>query len=148
ELFDYSLVDPDNRRPVDFDLRRLLLAETEQWLAETGPPRLDGSGAAKLWLVRHALTVRRDQPQLFTGYQPLLADGPAAEHLVAFDRGGLIALATRLPLTLHQAGGWRTSALSLPAGEHRDLLTGQRHTGRLPVAALLESYPVALLVPA
>ena len=138
ELFDYSLVDPDNRRPVDFDLRRQLLAEAEQ-------PKLDGSGAAKLWLVRQALTVRRDQPQLLTGYQPLSADGPAAEHLVAFDRGGLIALATRLPLTLAAAGGWRDSTLTLPAGEHRDLLTGRQHAGRQPVAALLESYPVALL---
>jgi (1->4)-alpha-D-glucan 1-alpha-D-glucosylmutase len=141
ELFDYSLVDPDNRRPVDFDLRRQLLAGTEQ-------PKLDDSGAAKLWLVRQALTARRDQPQLFTGYQPLSADGPAAEHLVAFDRGGLIALATRLPLTLHRAGGWRDSTLILPAGEYRDLLTGRYHTGRQPVAALLESYPVALLGPA
>jgi len=141
ELFDFSLVDPDNRRPVDFALRRQLLAETEN-------PPLDSSGAAKLWLVRQALTVRRDRPQLLTGYQPMLADGPAAEHLVAFDRGGLVTLATRLPLTLHKAGGWLTSALSLPAGEYRDLLTGRRHTGRLPVAALLESYPVALLAPA
>jgi (1->4)-alpha-D-glucan 1-alpha-D-glucosylmutase len=141
ELFDYSLVDPDNRRPVDFDLRRQLLAGTEQ-------PKLDDSGAAKLWLVRQALTARRDLPQLFTGYQPLSADGPAAEHLVAFDRGGLIAVATRLPLTLHRAGGWRDSTLILPAGEHRDLLTGRHHTGRQPVAALLESYPVALLGPA
>ena len=141
ELFDYSLVDPDNRRPVDFELRRQLVTEAER-------PELDGSGAAKLWLVRQALTVRRDQPQLLTGYQPLLADGPAAEHLVAFDRGGLIALATRLPFTLKESGGWRDSTLTLPAGEHRDLLTGRLHTGQQPVSVLLESYPVALLGPA
>lgn len=140
ELFDYSLVDPDNRRPVDFTLRRQLLAETE-------PPKLDDTGAAKFRLVRLALTVRRDRPELITGYQPLLADGPAADHLVAFDRGGLITLATRLPLTLHNAGGWQDSTLSLP-GEHYDLLTGRQHTGRQPVSAVLESYPVALLVPA
>jgi len=141
ELFDYSLVDPDNRRPVDFELRRQLLAGTE-------PPELDGSGAAKLWLVRQALTVRRDQPQLLTGYQPLAAEGSAADHLVAFDRGGLIALATRLPRTLAEAGGWRDSTLTLPTGGYRDLLTGRSCSGRQPVSALLESYPVALLGPA
>jgi (1->4)-alpha-D-glucan 1-alpha-D-glucosylmutase len=142
ELFDYSLVDPDNRRPVDFALRRQLLAGLVE------PPALDGTGAAKLWLTRQALTVRRDHPELLTGYQPLLADGPAAEHLVAFDRGGLIAIATRLPLTLHRAGGWRDTTLALPAGSYRDLLTGREHAGRQPVAGLLEGYPVALLCPA
>jgi (1->4)-alpha-D-glucan 1-alpha-D-glucosylmutase len=138
ELFDYSLVDPDNRRDVDFQLRRRLLAETQ-------PPPLDDTGAAKLWLVRHVLRVRREQPALLTGYQPLRIEGPGARHAVAFDRGGLISVATRLPFTLSEQGGWRDTELALPAGEQLDLLTGNVHRGRTPVAELLARYPVALL---
>ena len=141
ELFDYSLVDPDNRRDVDFELRRRLLAESKM-------PELDGSGAAKLWLVRQALSVRRERPELLTGYRPLLATGPAAQHAVAFDRGGLVSVATRLPFTLQRTGGWHDTELALPAGEQLDLLSGTVHRGRVPVAALLERYPVALLRPA
>ncbi|MGI8664926.1 MAG: malto-oligosyltrehalose synthase [Jatrophihabitans sp.] len=140
ELFDYSLVDPDNRRPVDFDLRRELLAQL------TGPPALAADGAAKLWLTRHALTVRRDRPELLGGYQPLTVTGAAAEHAVAFDRGGLIAVASRLPYTLARHGGWQTSTLLLPAGSYRDLLSGQDCAGEQPLARLLADYPVALLV--
>jgi (1->4)-alpha-D-glucan 1-alpha-D-glucosylmutase len=138
ELFDYSLVDPDNRRDVDFELRRELLTGSE-------PPPLDDTGAAKLWLVRQALSIRRERPELLTGYRPLLAGGPAARHAVAFDRGGLVSVATRLPYTLHRAGGWHDTELTLPAGEKLDLLTGTVHRGTVPMAALLERYPVALL---
>jgi (1->4)-alpha-D-glucan 1-alpha-D-glucosylmutase len=141
ELFDYSLVDPDNRRPVDFELRGRLLAG----LRSGQQPPLDGSGAAKLWLTSQALTVRRDRPELLTGYRPLAATGPAAEHLVAFDRGGLIAAATRLPLTLQRAGGWRDTELALPAGSYLDLLTGRSYRNSSPVRELLDGYPVALL---
>jgi (1->4)-alpha-D-glucan 1-alpha-D-glucosylmutase len=141
ELFDYSLVDPDNRRDVDFELRRRLLAGSEM-------PELDGSGAAKLWLVRQALSVRRERPELLTGYRPLRTGGPAAQHAVAFDRGGLVSVATRLPFTLQRMGGWHDTELALPAGEQLDLLSGTVHRGRVPVAALLERYPVALLRPA
>ncbi len=66
ELWDDSLVDPDNRRPVDFDRRRALLAEVRQ-----SHPSVDASGAAKLWVTTQALLARRDHPELFTGYAPL-----------------------------------------------------------------------------
>jgi (1->4)-alpha-D-glucan 1-alpha-D-glucosylmutase len=138
ELYDYSLVDPDNRRQVDFELRRRMLSELDK-------PALDGTGAAKLWLVRQALTARREHPELLTGYRPLQAGGPAARHVVAFDRGGLSTVATRLPVTLAEAGGWRGTELALPAGEQLDLLTGTVHRGRVPLAELFARYPVALL---
>jgi len=143
ELFDFSLVDPDNRRDVDFEARRRLLAGCE----EGGPP-LDGTGAAKLWLVRQALRARREHPELLTGYRPMLAAGPAARHAVAFDRGGLVSVATRLPVTLADRGGWQHTELSLPAGEQLDLLTGTVHRGTVPLAELLARYPVALMRPA
>ena len=80
ELWDLSLVDPDNRRPVDYDLRRRLLAELDGGTV----PEVDDTGAAKLLVVSRVLRLRRDSPELFTGYEPVTATGPAAGL-----RGGL-----------------------------------------------------------
>jgi (1->4)-alpha-D-glucan 1-alpha-D-glucosylmutase len=141
ELWDNSLVDPDNRRPVDFAERARILAEIG-----AGAPDIDASGAAKLLVVTRALKLRRDRPELFTDYRPLAADGPAADHLLGYDRGGAITVVTRLPVGLQRAGGWRDSTVELPPGQWRDGLTGRSHEGgRRPVAELLERYPVALL---
>jgi (1->4)-alpha-D-glucan 1-alpha-D-glucosylmutase len=149
ELFDLSLVDPDNRRPVDYSLRQELLARLEDgWL-----PALDDTGAAKLHVVRHVLRLRRDRPELFTGYRPLPAQGPAADHVVAFSRRPeLVAVATRLPMSLT---GWADTVLPLPAGpgNWRDLLTGTVVDAGAPLDTraavlgdLLSRYPVALLL--
>jgi (1->4)-alpha-D-glucan 1-alpha-D-glucosylmutase len=146
ELWEDSLVDPDNRRPVDFGTRHATLTGLTAPTAVTAPPALDGTGLAKLWVVSRALRARRDHPELFTGYTSLLADGPMREHLVAFDRGGAITLATRLPAGLAAAGGWGDTTLTLPPGQYRDAFTGSRHTGELLVADALGRYPVALLL--
>jgi (1->4)-alpha-D-glucan 1-alpha-D-glucosylmutase len=147
ELWELSLVDPDNRRPVDFERRSTLLGVLD---GAGGPGPLNGpddSGATKLWVVRHALRLRRDRRELFTGYTPLLASGPAADHLLGFDRGGAITLATRLPVGLGHAGGWRDTSVTLPGGAWRNVLAGpDRLEGRVPVAEVLASLPVALLV--
>ena len=109
EVWEDSLVDPDNRRPVDFAALREQLAGVQQARFP-----IDASGAAKLWVTHQALVARRDRPELFTGYTPVEADGPRAEHLVGFDRGGAITLATRLPVGLVRAGGWESTELELP----------------------------------
>ncbi len=143
ELWEQSLVDPDNRRPVDFALRRRLLAEIDQGAL----PAIDETGAAKLLVVAKTLRLRRERPELFTTYEPLTAEGPAAEHLVAFDRGGAIALATRLPVRLAEIGGWGDTTVDLGSAPVLDLLTGREHAGGvLRVADLLDTYPVALLI--
>ena len=140
ELWDYSLVDPDNRRPVDYARRAALLDEIAGgWL-----PEIDESGAAKLLVVHRTLTLRRDRPELFTGYRRLRAEGPAAAHAIAFERRGLITMATRLPVGLAAGGGWRDTVLPLPEGEWTDVITGAAATGEL--SAMLARYPVALLV--
>lgn len=76
------------------------------------------------------------------------AHGPVGRHVVAFDRGGVIAVATRLPLGLARAGGWCDTALSLPVNEVKDLFTGRVYSGgETPLDDLLADYPVALLAP-
>jgi (1->4)-alpha-D-glucan 1-alpha-D-glucosylmutase len=146
ELWDHSLVDPDNRRPVDFAVRDELLNRiAEGWL-----PDVDDSGAAKLLVVHRVLTLRRERPELFAGYRPLHAEGPAADHAIAFARSAdLVAVATRLPVRLAANGGWRDTVLPLPAGPGRwtDALTGRPvKAGFAALADLLDRYPVALLV--
>jgi (1->4)-alpha-D-glucan 1-alpha-D-glucosylmutase len=144
ELWDFSLVDPDNRRPVDYASRRRLLAALDGGEV----PAVDESGAAKLLVVSRVLRARRDHPEWFAGYEPVTVMGSAAGHVVAFDRGGVVAVATRLPAGL-AADGWGDTALQLPNGAWRDLLTGERVVSDVAgVAAdrLLTRLPVALLV--
>jgi len=142
ELWEDSLVDPDNRRPVDFSHRRALLASST-----TAPP-VDGSGAAKLWVTTTALRLRRDRPELFTSYTPLAADGPAADHVLAFDRGGVVVVVTRLPYGLEQKGGWGDTSIELPEGEWRAAFGGSDELNQRSVAVgdLLTDLPAALLV--
>lgn len=147
ELWDYSLVDPDNRRPVDYDHRRELLARLDGgWR-----PGIDDSGAVKLLVTSRSLRLRRDRPELFGRYRALSVSGPAADHLVAADRGGAITLATRLPLGLAARGGWADTTVDVPAGEWTEVFTGTRFTvadgdtGGTAVGPLLQRYPVALL---
>jgi (1->4)-alpha-D-glucan 1-alpha-D-glucosylmutase len=143
ELWDYSLVDPDNRRPVDFAARRALLARLDDgWL-----PPVDESGAAKLLVTSRALRLRRQRPELFTEYRPVFAEGRVGEHALAFDRGGVVTLATRLPVGLSRHGGWGDTTLSLDGHSWTEVFTGTSYGGnRLAVAELLRTYPVALLV--
>jgi len=143
ELWETSLVDPDNRRTVDFAARRVALAEIDAGAL----PAIDQSGAAKLLVTSRALRTRRDRPDLFTRYVPLTVVGEAAHHAIAFDRGGAVTLATRLPIGLDARGGWGDTTLLLPNREVVDVMTGSRYEGgELPVAELLAHYPVALLV--
>ncbi|SFF41132.1 malto-oligosyltrehalose synthase [Blastococcus tunisiensis] len=144
ELWDFSLVDPDNRRPVDYDLRRTLLAAIDGGEI----PAVDATGAAKLLVVSRVLRARRDHPGWFAGYEPVGVTGSAADHVVAYDRGGAVTVATRLPAGL-AATGWGDTALQLPTGAWQDLLTRERvvsDMGGVAVGALLDRLPVALLV--
>ncbi|MCP3788102.1 malto-oligosyltrehalose synthase [Micromonospora sp. A3M-1-15] len=144
ELWENSLVDPDNRRPVDFAVRRDLLARLDAgWR-----PAVAADGAAKLLVVSRTLRLRRDRPELFTGYRPVPAHGPAGAHAVAFDRGGAIAVATRLPLRLARAGGWGDTTLAISGNSVTDVFTGRVYSGsELLMHDLLSTYPVALLAP-
>jgi (1->4)-alpha-D-glucan 1-alpha-D-glucosylmutase len=152
ESWDRSLVDPDNRRPVDYTERRHVLAELDG-PDDDGPEQLPAigiDGAAKLLVTSRALRLRRDHPELFTRYLALEATGSAADHVLAFDRGGAVTIATRLPIGLERVGGWGDTLVHAVPLDRVDLLTGRSvPAGRgIALADLLTDYPVALLVPA
>ncbi len=138
ELAGLSLVDPDNRRPVDFEARHALLAALHAPGRGAGPG-LDGPAGrdlAKLLVTSRALRLRRDHPDWFAGdYQPLTAAGSAAAHVLAFARSGqAVTVATRLPGGLRRRGGWRDTTLALTSGHWQDVLTGADYGDR-PTAA-------------
>ena len=156
ELYEYSLVDPDNRRPVDWALRRELLEQLDGgWLPEFRHEErhsadVDPDGAVKLLVTSRALRLRQARPELFAGYGAVPAEGSAAEHAVAFSRSPwLVAVATRLPVGLAARGGWGDTVLPLPDGaaEWTDVITGAPVDSAAPrLEHLLARYPVALLV--
>lgn len=147
ELWDHSLVDPDNRRPVDLAERERMLRRLDVDVARGTLPPIDDSGLAKMLVTSRALRLRRDNPELFHRYRAGVAAGAASDHVVAMDRGGVLAVATRLPVALERRGGWGDTVLlrrDLPA---TDVFTGRRIApGPVRLAALLDTYPVALLV--
>lgn len=147
ELWDLSLVDPDNRRPVDFARRRELLTEVAGLHAPDVIARMD-EGLPKLYCLHRTLAVRRDRPASFgpgSTYTPRWAAGPRAGHVVAFQRGDDVLVAVpRLALDL---ADWSDTTLEVPEGVWRDAFTGASWEHRsVPVAELLGGFPVALLV--
>jgi (1->4)-alpha-D-glucan 1-alpha-D-glucosylmutase len=126
ELRDLSLVDPDNRRPVDFARRRRLLEAAAK-------------AEEKLFLIRRGLALRPDGD-----YVPLAAEGAKADHLLAFTRGGrVLAAVPRLVLGLR--GDWADTRLALPRGRWRDALADRTLEGTVAAADLFAPFPVALL---
>jgi (1->4)-alpha-D-glucan 1-alpha-D-glucosylmutase len=144
ELWDFSLVDPDNRRTVDFALRQRLAAEAKDLSAEAAWQRRD-EGLPKLWLIQRTLRLRARRPDWFEGnYEPRFALGARANHVIAFSRGGgIMAIVPRFPLKLK--GDWLDTTLELPRGNWRNEFTGEDFSGKTPVARLLMQFPVALL---
>ncbi|MCL3862233.1 malto-oligosyltrehalose synthase [Actinotalea sp. K2] len=143
-----ALVDPDNRRPVDFDglaarLARLDDGETPRGLADE-----------KLLVTARALRVRRDHADAFTGeeagYVPLpCSSGNALAYARTVDGSPrALVVATRLALSLDRYGGWRDHTVALPEGGWTCVLTGRAIRGGLVrLVDLLDDLPVCLLVP-
>ncbi len=164
EFWDLSLVDPDNRRPVDFSARRSGLKEIDA----AAPDALLGdwpSGRLKLRLLKAGLAFRRDHPELFAegDYMPLEITGGAARHLVAFarrhDEEWLVAIATRLPLALLEGADaplvdpkrWGDTHIALLEEARglsfRDIVFGETLPpgGNMAASAALARFPAALL---
>ncbi len=149
ELWALSLVDPDNRRPVDYGERRALLAALDADDLALPPLPEDVDGVAKLVVTARTLRLRRRHPEWFgpqASYRSLPAAGPAAAHALAFVRGeGAVTVATRLPVGLDRAGGWGETSLALPEGEWRETFTGRTVSGAVALRDVLAVLPVALL---
>jgi len=147
EVWEESLVDPDNRRPVDYARRRALLDD----LAGAGPEAAlarDADGGPKLWLIHRVLGHRRRHPAVYgpdSGYEPLSSAGPRSSNLVAFTRNnGLVVVVPRLVPDV--AEGWAGTTVNLPPGPWADVLTGDPvGGGEAEVAGLLHRFPVAVL---
>jgi (1->4)-alpha-D-glucan 1-alpha-D-glucosylmutase len=132
ELWDDSLVDPDNRRAVDYAARRAALTALEH---------------PKIRVVTTALRLRRSRPDTFRhgAYVPVLAEGQAGEHVIAFLRGDDILVAvTRWTVRLKEKG-WGNTVVPLPEGSWTDALTGAMASGPTSAAQLFADLPVVLL---
>lgn len=144
EIWDFSMVDPDNRRPVDYELRRKLLREIDQ-----RSPRelLDDwkSGAIKLKVTRDTLRLRDKFSD--EDYEPIAVVGEHRERCVAFRRGDVIVAVPRLtvPLGFPPLGKvWNDTRLEA-SGTYRNVFTGAK-VERLDLATVFAEFPVALLV--
>ncbi|WP_446666263.1 malto-oligosyltrehalose synthase [Flexivirga sp. B27] len=153
EFVDLSLVDPDNRRPVDFERRAESLTDDDA----TGPD------ADKLHVVSVALHARREHPRVFGTESTYRATTSTSDHLLGFMRSvnsnrlsgaigrnhpeTFMTLATRAPSRLYRSGGWGDTTVTLQPGEWLEHISGDTLTsdGHVPLAELLDSWPVALL---
>ena len=148
ELWDLHLVDPDNRGPIDYEIRRSLLSELMNGMDVDDIVKRAAEGLPKLWVNYCALNLRRAKPEWLgaeADYVPMLAEGPKREHLVAYLRGSRVAtLAPRWNLKL--GGSWSGTTIELPPGNWKNVLTRDVVTGgRQRVNALFQRFPVALL---
>jgi (1->4)-alpha-D-glucan 1-alpha-D-glucosylmutase len=168
EMWDFSLVDPDNRRPVDYPRMEQALAALTQRAAGEAHDQLARDllenwqdGSIKLWVTHRALLHRRENPELFAEgqYRPLEAMGPAAAHAVAFMRTyeeqALVTVVPRLMYRLSEGADepdfgdaiWAETSIRVPPGRYRNLFTGETLTtdGALELGELFAACPVALL---
>lgn len=146
DLWDFSLVDPDNRRPVDFALRRHLLDQAEGLNVQQIMARID-EGLPKLWVVKQALNLRQGYPDAFAGaYEPIHTRGRWADRAVGFIRGDMVAVI--IPrLSAQLAGDWADTEVELPTGRWRNVFTERTFESELESAVdIFGGFPVALLI--
>jgi (1->4)-alpha-D-glucan 1-alpha-D-glucosylmutase len=147
ELWDLSLVDPDNRRPVDFERRWELLRRCGSMSAAEALADWDG-GLPKLWMIARVLGLRRRRTGDFlppSKYQPLVAQGAHLGNLLAFKRGeNLVTVVPRFNLTMR--GEWGDTRLPLPRGVWVNAFTDARLQGAVAPDELFGAFPVALLI--
>ena len=158
ELWDLSLVDPDNRRPVDYGIRQRMLAAIESGADPEELLRHWRDGRIKLWITHRLLQARREFPEVFAHgtYEPIPAEGAFAACCVAFERRTnahrLLVIVPRLTARLGfppTGAAWADSRIaSLGASSWRNLITGtsmEFANEPIPMSVLLERFPIAVL---
>lgn len=151
ELWEESLVDPDNRRPVDFDRRRAMLKELDGLSPADILSRMN-DGLPKLWVTRQALSARREHRECFepaAAYEPITANGSQPDRVVAYRRGQrAITVVPRLTVDIDAWSG--QTAVRLPAGRWRDVMSGRMFESEgiqaTIVADLWGDLPLSLLI--
>jgi (1->4)-alpha-D-glucan 1-alpha-D-glucosylmutase len=149
ELWDHRLVDPDNRTPVDYELRHSMIRELIAGLAPEEIMRRIDSGMPKLWVAHRALKLRRDHSEWFgacADYEPIAVEGGKSDYALAYSRAGKVI--TVIPRwTMKRGDSWAGTTIEIPPGRWSNHLTGDSHDGgRLRIQSLLQRFPVALLV--
>ena len=176
ELWDFSLVDPDNRRPVDYERRRIaldaLIDSADRPSSDAAPALLERwtDGRLKLWLIARVLDWRARNEWFETAsYLPVRSRGARETHVVSFARshrnGWTLSVVPRMCVALTDGRPgwplgettWQDTALTLPAGaprQWRNVLTGGScgasgdNAGELSLATVIDAFPVAFLVAA
>lgn len=160
-IWDLTLVDPDNRRPVEIDTRLQLAEEVSAWTEQSAAAaqllRSWTDGRIKTYLIHRVLQFRCDHPEFFieANYAPLDATGTFANNVIAFERSRdgehCIVVAPRFCTRLVKAGKppvgakvWRDTAVPAIEGEWRNVITGERVTSQ-DVGSVLQTFPMALL---
>jgi (1->4)-alpha-D-glucan 1-alpha-D-glucosylmutase len=147
ELWDFSLVDPDNRRPVDYGRRIGLLKEMQSMKAAQVMERSD-EGLPKLWVVHKLLLLRREHPEWFgdeAEYASLTVEGAERDRVITYRRGA--GVVTVVPRWSHESKTWGETAVDVPEGRWKNRLTcAVVEGGRVLVGELLKDFPVALLI--
>jgi (1->4)-alpha-D-glucan 1-alpha-D-glucosylmutase len=148
ELWDLSLVDPDNRRPVDYETRRKLLREMKDMRVADVMKRMD-DGLPKLWTIYKTLRVRTEHRDSFGErgtYRPIQAEGQLRQSVVSYGRADdVVVVVPRL--VMKTQNGWGDTSVTLPSGEWTNVLSGEKLAGgKLEMGHLLDAFPVALLI--
>lgn len=149
ELWDLSLVDPDNRRPVNYETRRNLLAQVKTLSGGADAMKLMDEGMPKLWTIYKALEVRRRFRASFGAdgtYKPIFAEGKLRDCVVSYGRADdVVVVVPRL--VMKTMDGWHDTTVNLPAGEWTNVLSGEKlKGGKVELGHLLDAFPVALLI--
>jgi (1->4)-alpha-D-glucan 1-alpha-D-glucosylmutase len=149
ELWDHRLVDPDNRTPVDYEVRHAMIRDLKAGMPPEEIMRRIDSGLPKLWVAHRALTLRRDHPEWFGSraeYSPIPVEGAKCDHGLAYARAGRVI--TVVPRwSIKRGDSWAGTTIQIPQGRWSNILTGDVHQGgRLRIQSLLHRFPVALLV--
>ncbi len=146
ELWNLTLVDPDNRRPVDFERRRKLLQSLDSLEPEKVMARGD-TGAPKMWLIKRGLELRKSFSDCFTpgaAFTPIEVVGPKSGNVVAFMRGERVA-AVMPRLVMGSGGDYQDTSVRLPPGRWINRLTDEEISADARVADLFARFPVALV---
>ncbi len=145
ELWSLDLVDPDNRRLVDYGQRRELINELNELPIDEIAKRAD-EGLTKMHVLTRSLHARKHHPDCFDergAYAPLVAVGAEAHNVVGFQRGNDVVVV--VPRLVAGMDGWTNTTVELPKGQWRNVFTDHIYDGETLLRAALNEFPVALL---